>query len=120
MIVVLAWLLALAVLFGSRRSAVDITAVSPRLRRGLSCLTYLGLPVLVLWLAYVWFGQLPYAVSGSVTTTEILAATGAGEIFAGLLAYSVVYVLLFAAFVRLVRYFMRYGVIPVGRQRGRA
>jgi|TARA_A100001391_G_scaffold205410_1_gene205905 cytochrome d ubiquinol oxidase subunit I len=119
-IVVLAWLLALTVLFGSRRSAVDITAVSPRLRRGLSCLTYLGLPVLVLWLAYVWFGQLPYAVSGSVTTTEILAATGAGEIFAGLLAYSVVYVLLFAAFVRLVRYFMRYGVIPVGRQRGRA
>lgn len=118
--VVLAWLLGVWFLFRLHRKAFDISAISQRMRRGFSGLTYLGLPVFVFWLAYVWFGQLPYAVNGSVTTTEILAATGAGEIFAGLLAYSAVYVLFFVAFVRLVRYFMRYGVIPVGRQRGRA
>lgn len=120
LVLILAWLLGLGVLFRLRRKSFDITAVSQRMRRGMSGLTYLGLPVLLLWLVYVWFGQFPYVVNGSVTTNEILGATGSAELFAGLLAYSVVYVLFFAAFAKLVRYFMRYGVIPVGRQRGRA
>jgi cytochrome d ubiquinol oxidase subunit I len=120
LVVLVAWLLGMLAIFALRRKSFDITTTSSHVRRSFSFVTYLGLPVLVLALAYVWFGQLPYAVNGSVTTTEILGAAGSGEIFVSLIVYSAVYVLFFSAFVGLVRHFMRYGVIPVGRQRGRA
>lgn len=106
--------------FAARKRSLDLALISTRWRGVFNRLTYSGFVLVGLWLAYVWFGQLPYAVYGSITTTEIMGTHTAGAIFAGLLAYCAVYALFLVAFIKLVRHSMRYGTVPVGRRRGRA
>ena len=65
-------------------------------------------------------GQAPYAVQGKVTLNEVAAVHGLAEVLFGLVLYCLVYGLLAAGFLRLLRHITHYGVVPVARHRGRA
>lgn len=89
-------------------------------RKLLSFCQYAGWVLLGVLLMHVWYGQLPWAVYGTITLSEVAAEHSSDALFAGLLAQVVISVLLMAGFIQLLNYSVRYGVVPVARRRGRA
>ena len=81
--------------------------------RALAGTTFLGaLVVLSGWLA-VHLGLQPYAVAGTVTQTEVAGDLDRNALSFGLALQGVLYVFLFASFVRMLFHAARYGVVPV-------
>lgn len=76
--------------------------------------------VAVLGFAHVFMGAHPYAVAGTVTQSEVLADVSVASLLAGGLALLAVYILCMAGFLQLLWHYMRYGVVPIARHRGRA
>ena len=103
-----------------RKKGYDPTALSAGWQRLLAVLTYSGWGLMLLVLVHVWLGQLPFAVFGTITVADVLGEYSTDLLFGALVVAIVVYVLLVAAFVRMVGHSMRYGVVPVARRRGRA
>ena len=95
-------------------------ALSQRWRRVLSFAQYAGWALLGLLLVHVWYGQLPWVVYGSISLADVATDHSPDALFASLVAYLVVSVLLMAGFIQLVNYSVRYGVVPVARRRARA
>ncbi|NLC37018.1 MAG: cytochrome ubiquinol oxidase subunit I [Alcaligenaceae bacterium] len=76
--------------------------------------------VAVLGFAHVIVGAYPYAVAGTVTLSEVLADVSVPILLAGGLALLLVYALCMAGFLQLLWHYVRYGVVPIARHRGRA
>ncbi|MCB5362490.1 cytochrome ubiquinol oxidase subunit I [Pusillimonas sp. CC-YST705] len=98
----------------------DLQAVPVRWRRTWAYAAYLGGTAALTGLACLLAGQMPYAVQGKVTLTEVAVPHSLFEVGFGLLLYCLVYGVLAAGFVRLLRHIAFYGVVPVTRHRGRA
>jgi len=71
-------------------------------------------------MATLLLGAYPFAVQGAITLNEIMADASPVQMIVVLACTSVVYGLLLAGFVAMIRHAARYGVIPVARHRGRA
>lgn len=63
-------------------------------------------------------GMQPYAVNGTITQTEVLGTTGTVVLALGLVGYSVLYIVLIAAFNNMLFHAVRYGVVPVRKPGG--
>ncbi len=98
----------------------DPSALSLGQRRRLVVAGFVGPLLLMAGVAYHYFGAFPYVVNQTITFAEVWTPRPVTQSLVGVLAYSVVYVLLLVGFVSLVRYVARYGVISVARRRGRA
>lgn len=127
------WSFRLAVLFGlfmgaavgltlwrGRRSGHDPCAMSPRWRRLLAVMTFSGWVLLLCGMAHVLLGAFPYAVTGTITVSEVMGNTPFDTLMAGYVAYLAVYGTVMAGFFQMLRHIGRYGVVPVARRRGRA
>ncbi|MGB3287941.1 MAG: cytochrome ubiquinol oxidase subunit I [Burkholderiaceae bacterium] len=111
-----AWL----TLWQARRKHYDPGAFSVAWRRVLVAMTFSGWIMLLAGLAHLLLGALPYAVSGTVTVTEIAVDAAPDVVLGGYVAYMVFYLFFLAGFFQMLRYIARYGVVPVARRRGRA
>lgn len=98
----------------------DPSALSLFSRRCLVLAGFLEPLLLMAGLAYHYFGAFPYIVSHTITFAEVWAPRSVSQSVLGLVSYGVLYLLLAAGFISLVRYVARYGVISVARRRGRA
>lgn len=103
-----------------RRQHYDPGALSARWRTALKVMGASGGVLVLTTMAYVQIGSFPYAVYGTVTVSEVMAAIPYFTLLGTNALYSACYVALFVGFLQLLRYISRYGVIPVGRRRGRA
>ncbi|MGP1614263.1 MAG: cytochrome ubiquinol oxidase subunit I [Pollutimonas bauzanensis] len=116
-------LMALAALFTlwrARRVHYDPGALSRGWRRVLAGMTFSGWVLLLAGLAYLMFGSYPYAVTGTITVSEIAGDTHFDVLLGGYIAYLLFYGVFLAGFFQLLRHIARYGVVPIARRRGRA
>lgn len=113
-------LIAVITWFLLRKHSYEPARLAQRWRRLLILCGPSGALLLLLGLAYIQFGALPYAVYGSITISEVFSLPNLTELVITNILYAACYVVLMAGFVFLLRYIVRYGVVPVGRQRGRA
>lgn len=120
LMLLVAGLLLLTAWWKLHRRAADLQAVPALWRRMWAGSSYLGCAVALPGLACLLAGQMPYAVQGKVTLSEVAVEHGLAEVLFGLLLYCLVYGVLAAGFLRLVRHVAHYGVVPVARHRGRA
>ncbi|HLR82230.1 MAG TPA: cytochrome ubiquinol oxidase subunit I [Paenalcaligenes sp.] len=102
------------------RRYFDPNMLSERWRHVLLILPFLAAAMIWFGLAYQLFGELPYVVFESLTTSELYSQLRFSWLVTSILISVVVYLLGTIGFVSLVRYAGRYGVIPVARHRGRA
>jgi cytochrome d ubiquinol oxidase subunit I len=63
-------------------------------------------------------GSQPYVVSNTITQAEVLGTVSRGALAWGLGGFAVVYVVLLAAFISMLFYAARYGVVPVRKAGG--
>ena len=108
------------VFWRTRRAGFDPGALSAVSRRVLVGMTFSGWAMLLSGLCYILFGLFPYAVNGTVTVSQIASETSGRMLWGGLIAHIVVYGVLLAGFLQLLRHVAHYGVVPVARRRGRA
>ncbi|MEB2401399.1 MAG: cytochrome ubiquinol oxidase subunit I [Alcaligenaceae bacterium] len=113
-------LVAAVTLLRGRRRGFDPGALSRGWRRVLIAMSFSGWPMLLGGAAYVFFGSFPYAVTGTITVSEVTGDTPFDIILGGYLAYLLFYALFLAGFFQMLRHIVRYGVVPVARHRGRA
>lgn len=69
---------------------------------------------------YMAAGTLPYAIHGTITYAEIAGSTPWRILVFGFVLHVLVYLVLMAGFIQLLRHTIRFGVVPVARRRGRA
>jgi cytochrome d ubiquinol oxidase subunit I len=69
---------------------------------------------------YLFAGAFPFAITGTVTFSELATAAAFGPQFSATIAYAVIYVLMMLGFLHMLWHNARYGVVPVVRVRGRA
>lgn len=98
----------------------DPSILSRRWCRSLKLMGTSGGIMLLAGMAYVQFGVFPYAVYGTVTLSEVVAPVSLLALVTTNVVYAGCYLALGIGFFHLLRYISRYGVIPVGRRRGRA
>ncbi|MGG4773679.1 cytochrome ubiquinol oxidase subunit I [Alcaligenaceae bacterium 429] len=98
----------------------DPSALSVGWRRVLIAMGAAGWLLLVVGLLYHFSGALPYMVNGSIKFTDVFSDVPFESALASLVSYAVVYGFCLVGFFMLVRYIVRYGVVPVARRRGRA
>lgn len=103
-----------------RRRGADLHGAPVLWRRAWAGSAYLGCAAALAGLACLLAGQMPYAVQGKVTLSEVAVPHGLAEVLFGWLLYALVYGVLAAGFLRLMRHITQYGVVPVARHRGRA
>ncbi len=116
-------LMALAAVFTlwrARRVHYDPGALSRGWRHMLRGMTFSGWVPLLAGLAYLLFGSFPYAVTGTITISEITGSTHFDVLLGGYIAYLAFYGVFLAGFLQLLRHIARYGVVPIARRRGRA
>lgn len=113
-------LVALCTLWRARRVNYDPGALSRGWRHVLSSMSFAGWPMLLAGLAYLFFGSFPYAVTGTITVSEIVGDVHFDALLGGYIAYLVFYGVVMAGFFQLLRHIARYGVVPIARRRGRA
>lgn len=118
MVTLLMAVVALWCWLGVRRHDFDPAVLSRTARCGIRFMGASGWVLMLLGLVYIQAGVFPYAVYGTITLTEIMTSAGATVLVFSNALYSVCYVGLFVGFFKLLRYFARYGVIPVRRRRG--
>lgn len=121
--VVTALLMALAACFTAlrvRRHRYDPGVLSARWRGALKVTGAFGAVLVLATMAYVQFGSFPYVVYGTVTLSEVVGPIPFLALLSTNALYSACYLVLLIGFLQLLRYISRYGVIPVGRRRGRA
>ncbi len=113
-------LVAAVTLWRARRIDYDPAALSRGWRHVLSGMTFSGWVLLLAGLAYLLFGSFPYAVTGTITVSEIASDTSFDILMGGYVAYVMFYAVFLAGFFQLLRHIARYGVVPIARRRGRA
>ncbi len=113
-------LVALVTLRRTRRAHYDPGALSRGWRHVLAWMTFSGWVLLLAGLAYMFFGSFPYAVTGTVTVSEIVGDIHFDALLGGYIAYLALYGVLLLGFFQLLRHIARYGVVPIARRRGRA
>jgi cytochrome bd ubiquinol oxidase subunit I len=125
------WSLQIAVLLGLCMLAVSWLTLLMTLRKGLDPSTLPswwlrvligmmfsgGAAVMVGWWVNV-IGSQPYVVSNTITQAEVLGTVSRGALAWGLGGFAVVYVVLLAAFISMLFYAARYGVVPVRKAGG--
>jgi len=120
-----AWLIGLLtaltlVYIGLRRRRTAPYGLSRWERAWLAVVGWSGAWLLPCGMAALLFGAYPFAVQGAITLDEVMADAGAGQMIAITACTAIVYALLLAGFVAMIRHACRHGVIPVARHRGRA
>lgn len=113
-------LVASITLWRAHRTRYDPGALSRWWRHVLAAMTFSGWILLLTGLAYLLFGSFPYAVTGTITVSEIAGDINFDVLLGGYIAYLVLYGVLLAGFFQLLRHIARYGVVPIARRRGRA
>ncbi|MDS1140708.1 cytochrome ubiquinol oxidase subunit I [Pusillimonas sp. SM2304] len=113
---VIAWLTA----WRARRVQYDPGALSRGWRHVLAGMTFSGWVLLLAGLAYILLGAFPYAVTGTVTLSEVTGSTSFETLLGGYLAYLAFYLLFLLGFFQMLRHIARFGVVPIARRRGRA
>lgn len=113
-------LVASITLWRAHRVHYDPGALSRGWRHVLAGMTFSGWMLLLTGLAYLLFGSFPYAVTGTITVSEIAGSIHFDALLGGYIAYLVLYAALLAGFFQLLRHIARYGVVPIARRRGRA
>lgn len=103
-----------------RRADYDPAGIRPIYQRLLRMMMFSGWPLLLAGLAWLMFGSLPYAVTGTITLSEIAGTVSFDTLLGGYLAYLVLYAVLLLGFFHLLGHIVRYGVVPIARRRGRA
>lgn len=103
-----------------RRVHYDPGLMSRGWRHVLAGMAFSGWILLLAGLAYLLFGAFPYAVTGTITISEIAGDTDFGVLLGTYVAYMVFYGVFLVGFFQLLRYIARYGVVPIARRRGRA
>lgn len=103
-----------------RRLNYDPGALPVPWRMALRVMGASGGVLMLATLAHVQLGIFPYAVYGTVTLSEVVATIPFLTLLGTNILYGACYLLLLIGFVQLLGYIARYGVIPVGRRRGRA
>jgi len=103
-----------------RRQQYDPGVLSARWHSVLKAMGASGAVLVLATMAYVQSGSFPYVVYGTVTLSEVVASVSFFTLLGTNALYSACYLVLSVGFLQLLRYISRYGVIPVGRRRGRA
>ncbi|WP_397474000.1 cytochrome ubiquinol oxidase subunit I [Pusillimonas sp.] len=103
-----------------RRKYIEHGDMPPAWRIFFSSLTFLGWVAGVAVLCHVLAGLAPFVVNHTVTFLEVVGSTAPVHLLIGIVAHLMVYVLLMAGFIHLLRHGVQYGVVPVARRRGRA
>ena len=113
-------LAAFITLWRAHKVHYDPGALSRGWRHVLAGMTFSGWVLLIAGLAYLLLGSLPYAVTGTITVSEIAGDIDFDILLGGYIAYLIFYGLFLVGFLQLLRHIARYGVVPIARRRGRA
>ncbi len=103
-----------------RRVDYDPGVLTQSFRRVLGGMAFSGWVMLLSGLAWLLFGALPYAVTGTITLSEVAVSSSFEALLAGYMGYLAVYGVLLIGFFQLLGHIVRYGVVPIARRRGRA
>ncbi len=103
-----------------RRVDYDPGVLTLSCQRVLGGMAFSGWVMLLSGLAWLLFGALPYAVTGTITLSEVLVGSSFEALLAGYIVYLAVYGVLLFGFFQLLGHIVRYGVVPIARRRGRA
>jgi len=114
MMLVVSWATALLTM----RKRLDPSGLPEWWLRGLGGMLYAGGLVVVAGGVFSLVGMQPYMVNGTITQTEVLGTTNKTALMLGLAGYSVVYLILIAAFNGMLFHAARYGVVPVRKPGG--
>lgn len=117
---VLMTLIAVLTLWRAHKVHYDPGALSRWWRHVLAGMTFSGWALLLAGLVYLMIGSFPYAVTGTITISEITGNTHFDVLLGGYIAYLIFYGVILVGFMQLLRYIARYGVVPIARRRGRA
>ncbi|NYT43637.1 cytochrome ubiquinol oxidase subunit I [Alcaligenaceae bacterium] len=107
-------------LWRARRKHYDPSAFSRRWLHVLVALTFSGWLLLLPGMAHLLLGAFPYAVTGTITVSEVAGETTFHTLLGAYAAYLLIYGVVMAGFFQMLRHIGRYGVVPVARRRGRA
>lgn len=113
-------LAALITFWRAQKVHYDPGAMSRGWRHVLAGMTFSGWVLLLAGMAYVLFGSFPYAVTGTITISEIVGTIDFDILLSTYVAYMGFYSVFLVGFFQLLRYIARYGVVPIARRRGRA
>lgn len=113
-------LIAIVTCWRVRPQHYDPSALSSAWRHVLVAMGGMGWLLLVVGLLYHFSGALPYMVNGTVTFSDVFSDVPFEAALLSVVAYTAVYGFCLVGFFMLVRYIVRYGVVPVARRRGRA
>lgn len=103
-----------------RQTDYDPGGLRPVYQRVLRLMMFSGWPLLLAGLVWLMFGSYPYAVTGTITLSEIVGTVSFDTLIGGYLAYLALYTALLLGFFQLLGHIVRYGVVPIARRRGRA
>ncbi|NYT65204.1 cytochrome ubiquinol oxidase subunit I [Alcaligenaceae bacterium] len=103
-----------------RRVDYDPGVLTTSFQRLLGWMSFSGGLMLLSGLAWLLFGALPYAVTGTITLSEVLVDSSFEALLTTYLGYLAVYGVLMLGFFQLLGHIVRYGVVPIARRRGRA
>lgn len=112
--------MALAAWWRGRRLGFEPDGLSASGRIGLRTMAWVALGLQVAGWGHLLVGSLPYAVYGTVTLREIGTVQALDTLWLVLGLQILVYGGLALGFRQLLGHTLRYGVVPVGRHRGRA
>lgn len=113
-------LAACGALWCMRRKYIEHGQMPMSWRRFFSSLTYLGWLGGLAMLCHVLVGMAPFVVNQTVTFLEVVGSAAPAHLLVGIVTHLLVYGLLLAGFIHLLRHGVQYGVVPVARRRGRA